>query len=101
MLFGNHTVLWSCCYTVFEQSTFAIALLVLSSNDYISSGCMNRLFRTISVPHPAGFLLVSPSGARVFRSIRMTGYTQPMQYGAEKRPNNDSWWQVCSYVHHL
>ena len=97
----NHTVLQSCCYTLLTQSNFAIALLALSFNNDIRSGSSNCPFRTTSIPRLCGFMLFSLSAAWLFRSVRMTWYTQPMHYGAEKRPNDHSWWQVCSHMHCL
>ena len=72
MIFCKYTVLQSCCYTIFEQSTFATALLNLSSNNDISSGYLNRLFRAVSIPHLGGFMHFSLSGAWLSRTVRMT-----------------------------
>ena len=67
----------------------------------MSFGILNRLFRAVFNRRLGAFTEFSLSRAWLSRTVRMTYYTQPVQYGAENRPNYDGWWQVCSYAHHL
>ena len=67
-----YVALQSCYDTLLKQGTFAIALLAFSSNNDISSGSWNPLFRAVSIPRLGGFILFSLSGAWLFCSVRMT-----------------------------